>query len=78
MSDPGHYRTKEEVEEWKKRDPVSCGARSSSSRRGVDEKDDLTRIEDEGQGGDRGGGEVRRARARELASEQLSQFTYKE
>jgi pyruvate dehydrogenase E1 component alpha subunit len=27
MSDPGKYRTNEEIEEWKKRDPVSIARR---------------------------------------------------
>ena len=37
MSDPGQYRTKEEVEEWKKRDPVSIGRRRLVDEAGVDE-----------------------------------------
>jgi pyruvate dehydrogenase E1 component alpha subunit len=37
MSDPGQYRTKEEVEEWKKRDPVSIGRRRLVEDAGVDE-----------------------------------------
>ena len=45
MSDPGQYRTKEEVEEWKKRDPVSI-----ARRRLVEEttaaEDEIKAIED--------------------------------
>src|SRR5262249_4932527 len=37
MSDPGQYRTKEEVEEWKKRDPVSIGRRRLVEEAGRDE-----------------------------------------
>jgi pyruvate dehydrogenase E1 component alpha subunit len=37
MSDPGQYRTKEEVEEWKKRDPVSLARRRLSEEGSVDD-----------------------------------------
>jgi pyruvate dehydrogenase E1 component alpha subunit len=37
MSDPGQYRTKDEVEEWKKRDPVSIGRRRLVEEAQVDE-----------------------------------------
>jgi pyruvate dehydrogenase E1 component alpha subunit len=37
MSDPGQYRTKEEVEEWKKRDPVSIGRRRLLDEAGASE-----------------------------------------
>lgn len=37
MSDPGQYRTKDEVEEWKKRDPVSIGRRRLVEEADMDE-----------------------------------------
>src|SRR5262245_17352238 len=37
MSDPGQYRTKDEVEEWKKRDPVSLARRRLLEEASVDE-----------------------------------------
>jgi pyruvate dehydrogenase E1 component alpha subunit len=37
MSDPGQYRTKDEVEEWKKRDPLSIGRRRLVEEAGMDE-----------------------------------------
>jgi pyruvate dehydrogenase E1 component alpha subunit len=37
MSDPGQYRTKEEVEEWRKRDPVSIGRRRLIEEAEMDE-----------------------------------------
>jgi pyruvate dehydrogenase E1 component alpha subunit len=37
MSDPGQYRTKDEVEEWKKRDPVSIARRRLVEEGGVEE-----------------------------------------
>jgi len=37
MSDPGQYRTKEEVEEWKKRDPVSIARRRLIEEADVEE-----------------------------------------
>jgi pyruvate dehydrogenase E1 component alpha subunit len=37
MSDPGQYRTKQEVEEWKKRDPVSIARRRLVEESKVDE-----------------------------------------
>jgi len=75
MSDAGLYRTKEEVEEWKKRDPISYG-RMLLERAHVDEKeivdietgvtaeiDDAVKFADE---------------SPELAYERLAEFTYKE
>src|SRR5882672_4458724 len=44
MSDAGLYRTKDEVEEWKKRDPIGFG-RALLENAGVDEKD-IVAIED--------------------------------
>ncbi len=38
MSDPGQYRTKEEVEEWKKRDPVSTARRRLVEEAKADEE----------------------------------------
>ncbi len=45
MSDPGQYRTKEEVEEWKKRDPVSIGRRRLVEEASANEAE-LKHIED--------------------------------
>jgi pyruvate dehydrogenase E1 component alpha subunit len=43
MSDPGQYRTKEEVEEWKKRDPLSVARQRLVDARASE--DELTAIE---------------------------------
>jgi pyruvate dehydrogenase E1 component alpha subunit len=75
MSDAGLYRTKEEVEEWKKRDPISVG-RDLLVRAKVDEKEiveieENVRIEIEDA--------VKFAEeSPELAYERLAEFTYKE
>ena len=46
--DPAKYRTKDEVEEWKKRDPICVGARAARVRaRPMDEKD-IVALEAEG------------------------------
>ena len=59
MADPEEYRTKEEVEEWRKRDPIA-----TFSKRLVDEGV-LTRGRREARrGGDRDGGRGRRVRRR--------------
>jgi pyruvate dehydrogenase E1 component alpha subunit len=39
MSDPGLYRTREEVSEWKKRDPVSIARHCLLDELGVDEEE---------------------------------------
>src|SRR3954452_19911626 len=75
MSDAGLYRTKEEVEEWKKRDPVSYG-RELLVRARVDEKEILA-IEE------KVAAEIEEAvkfadESPELAYEKLAEFTYKE
>src|SRR6185369_13465232 len=75
MSDAGLYRTKEEVEEWKKRDPVIVGRRLLE-KAAVDEKE-VTAIED---GVKR---EIDEAvkfadESGELTYQELEQFTYKE
>src|SRR5260370_25515828 len=44
MSDPGNYRTKDEIEEWKKRDPVPVARARLLSDYGVKE-DDLISLE---------------------------------
>ena len=75
MSDAGLYRTKEEVEEWKKRDPVATGREllqrakvSEDEIQAIEEKvreeiDDAVKFAEE---------------SPELAFERLSEFTYKE
>jgi pyruvate dehydrogenase E1 component alpha subunit len=75
MSDAGLYRTKEEVDEWKKRDPISTG-RELLVRAKIDEKEILeieekVRLEIEDA--------VKFAEeSPELPYERLSEFTYKE
>ncbi|HZS41663.1 MAG TPA: pyruvate dehydrogenase (acetyl-transferring) E1 component subunit alpha [Polyangia bacterium] len=44
MSDPGNYRTKDEIEEWKKRDPVPVARERLKSEFGVSE-DELISLE---------------------------------
>ena len=75
MSDAGLYRTKEEVEEWKRRDPISYG-RELLVRAQVDEKD-IVAIEQKVTE------EIEEAvkfaeESPELAFERLAEFTYKE
>ena len=75
MSDAGLYRTKEEVEEWKKRDPISTG-RALLQRAHIDEKEieeieEKVRLEIEDA--------VKFAEeSPELPFERLTEFTYKE
>jgi pyruvate dehydrogenase E1 component alpha subunit len=75
MSDAGLYRTKEEVEESKKRDPITYG-RDLLVRAKVDEKE-IVAIEEKVQA------EIEEAvkfadESPELAYEKLAEFTYKE
>ena len=75
MSDAGLYRTKEEVEESKKRDPITYG-RELLVRAKVDEKE-IVAIEE------RVTAEIEEAvkfadESPELAYEKLAEFTYKE
>jgi pyruvate dehydrogenase E1 component alpha subunit len=44
MSDPGNYRTKDEIEEWKKRDPITVARTRLTGELGVAE-DKLTTLE---------------------------------
>jgi pyruvate dehydrogenase E1 component alpha subunit len=74
-ADPEVYRTKEEVEEWKKRDPVSYG-RELLARAKMDEKE-IVAIEE------KVAAEIEEAvkfadESPELAYEKLAEFTYKE
>jgi pyruvate dehydrogenase E1 component alpha subunit len=75
MSDAGLYRTKDEVEEWKKRDPVIVGRRLLDKAQ-VDEKEILAieegvkrEIEEAVKFADESG---------ELTYQELEQYTYKE
>jgi pyruvate dehydrogenase E1 component alpha subunit len=75
MSDAGLYRTKEEVEEWKKRDPIGYG-RSLLEKANVPEAE-IVAIETQVKQ------EIEEAvqfaeDSPELAFERLSEFTYKE
>ena len=75
MSDAGLYRTKEEVEEWKKRDPIAYG-RDLLVRAKMDEKD-IVAIEQKVTE------EIEEAvkfaeESPELPYERLAEFTYKE
>jgi pyruvate dehydrogenase E1 component subunit alpha len=75
MSDAGLYRTKDEVEEWKKRDPIAYG-RDLLVRAKMDEKD-IVAIEQKVTE------EIEEAvkfaeDSPELAYERLAEFTYKE
>jgi pyruvate dehydrogenase E1 component alpha subunit len=75
MSDAGLYRTKEEVEEWKKRDPIGFG-RSLLERAHVDEKE-IVDVED------KVAAEIEDAvkfaeESPELPYERLAEYTYKE
>ena len=75
MSDAGLYRTKEEVEEWKRRDPISYG-RELLVRAKVDEKDIVaieTKVSEEIEDAVKFAEE-----SPELAYERLAEFTYKE
>lgn len=74
MSDPGQYRTKEEVEEWKKRDPVSLARRRLLEEGGASE-DEIKSIEKSVK--DEIEEAVRFAEESPPADEYLS-FTYKE
>jgi pyruvate dehydrogenase E1 component alpha subunit len=75
MSDAGLYRTKDEVDEWKKRDPVGYG-RALLEKAKVDEKE-IVAIEDEVR--DEIEDAVKFAEeSPELSYERLQEFTYKE
>src|SRR5262249_1640270 len=75
MSDAGLYRTKEEVEEQKKRDPVTIGreylVRAGVAEKDIEEIDEKVRVEIDDA--------VKFAdESPELAFERLAEFTYKE
>jgi pyruvate dehydrogenase E1 component alpha subunit len=75
MSDAGLYRTKDEVDEWKKRDPIGYG-RSLLEKANVDEKE-IVAIEDKVKA------EIEEAvqfaeDSPELSFDRLREYTYKE
>ena len=59
MADPEEYRTKEEVEEWRERDPIKAFADRLVDE-GVIAKEDIEKFDEEAIGDRRRGGQVRR------------------
>ena len=77
MSDPGNYRTKDEIEEWKKRDPCRTARELLRASASVDENE-LVAIEAKVEGRDPRGGAVRRREPRAGRTSSSAEFTYKE
>ena len=66
-ADPEVYRTKEEVEEWRKKDPIEGLRRPARLPRACISEDDLDEIAASARGAGDGGGRVRRRLARAAA-----------